>query len=270
MGAACGRSKVAANVNDRDIRMILRRFNEHLRNQDWFAVSVDLVVVVVGIYIGLQADAWRSAQQDRALEYEYLERLVADMDESIDAQRENIRLLDLSASRTDYIAGFQRLGSFEGVDEERLNYALNEVGWVPPAATNMVTIRELQSTGNISLIRDVNIRTAIGRFQRSYEDVEASAAQNRGFMSAAAPEIMTWSYMEPNVPGDHHSVTEAEDPFYGYAHHSDIERMLQNPDAARITSWVSGWSKYHGAVLMQHHNNTVAFRDLLRAKLAED
>lgn len=249
--------------------MIFRRFNEHIRNQDWFAVSVDLFVVVLGIYVGLQADAWRSGQQDRALEYEYLQRLLADMDESIDAQRENIRLLDTSVARTDYIAGFQRLGSFDGVDEERLIAALNEVAWVPPTATNMITIRELQSTGNISLIRDLNIRTAIGQFQRSYEDVEASAAQNRGFMSAAAPEIMTWSYMAPDVPGEHHSVTEAEDPSFGYVHQYDIARMLKNPDVARITSWVSGWSKYHGAVLTQHHENTIAFRDLLKAKLAE-
>ena len=93
--------------------MIFRRFNEHIRNQNWFAVGVDLIVVVLGIYVGLQADAWRSAQQERALEYEYLQRLVADMDKSIDAQLENIRLLDTSAARTDYIAGFQRLGSLQ-------------------------------------------------------------------------------------------------------------------------------------------------------------
>jgi len=71
------------------------------------------------------------------------------------------------------------------------------------------------------------------------------------------------------VAGEHHSVTETEDPSYGYVHQYDIERMLKNPDAARITSWVSGWSKYHGAVLMLHHENTIAFRDLLKAKLTE-
>ena len=250
--------------------MIFRRFNDHIRNQNWFAVSIDLIVVVLGIYIGLQADAWRSVQQERALEHEYLQRLVADMDESIVTQRENIRLLDLSASRIDYIAEFQRRDSFDGVDERRLVDALNEVGWVPPLATNMITIRELQSTGNISLIRDVSVRSAIGQFQRSYEDVEASAAQNLGFMTAAAPEVMTWSFMEPKVPGEHLSVTEAEDPSFGYFHSYDLDRMLENPDVARITSWISGWSKYHGAVMMQHHKNTVAFRDLLQAKIAED
>jgi hypothetical protein len=81
---------------------------------------------------------------------------------------------------------------------------------------------------------------------------------------------MTWSYMSPKVPGEHRSVTESEDPSFGYIHHYDIERLLENPDAAKITSWISGWSKYHGAVLMQHHKNTIAFRDLLLAKLAAE
>ena len=68
--------------------MILRRFTEHVRNQNWFAVSLDLIVVVTGIYIGLQADAWMTVKQDRKLEVEYVERLVSDMEESIVAQRE--------------------------------------------------------------------------------------------------------------------------------------------------------------------------------------
>ena len=133
----------------------------------------------------------------------------------------------------------------------------------------MITIRELQSTGNISLIRDVSIRAAIGQFERSYASATFSASQNIGFMSAAAPEVMTWSFMAPNVPGEHRSVTESEDDSYGYVHQPDIDRMLRNPDAAKITSFISGWSKYHGAVLMQHHRDTIVFRDLLVEELEE-
>jgi hypothetical protein len=191
------------------------------------------------------------------------------MEESIVAQQINIRAFDDSNAAIDYIAQLQRSGSFEGVDDERLITGLNSVGWVAPPATNMITIRELQSTGNISLIRDVSIRMAIGQFERSYAAAEFSASQNLGFMAASAPEVMTWSYMTPKVPGGHHSVTQAEDNSFGYVHQYDAERMLKNPDAANITSWISGWGKYHGAVLMDHHKDTIAFRDLLNGKLAE-
>jgi hypothetical protein len=249
--------------------MILRRLATALREQNWFTVVLEILIVVVGIYIGLQADAWMSAKQDRALEVEYLERLVSDMEESIVAQRELIQTFDKSNASIDYIAQLLRSRTFEGADKDRLILGLNSVGWVARPATNMVTVREMQSTGNISLIRDVSVRTAIGQFERSYADAEFSASQNLGLMAAAAPEVMTWSFMAPKVPGDHHSVTEAEDDSFGYIQQYDTERMLKNPDAANITSWISGWSKYHGAVLMQHHEDTIEFRDLLRGKLGE-
>jgi len=249
--------------------MIIRRLTEHLKSQSWFAVCLELIVVVVGIVIGLQADSWMSVKRDRALEVEYFERLVSDMEESVLAQQLNIETFDDSTASIDYIAQLQRSGTFEGADEERLIEGLNSVGWVAPPATNMVTVRELQTTGNISLIQDVSVRAAIGQFERSYANAEFSAAQNLGFMAASSPEVMTWSFMAPKVPGEHHSVTESEDDSFGYVHRYDVERMLKNPDAANITSWISGWSKYHGAVLVQHHKDTIAFRDLLKEKLAD-
>lgn len=121
--------------------MIIRRFSEHIGKQNWFAVGLDLIVVVVGIYIGLQADAFMSAKQDRDLEIEYLERLLTDMDESIVAQKSNLKAFDDGTSAIDY--------------------------------------------------------------------------------------------------------------------------------AANITSWILGWSKYHGAVLMNHHKDTIEFRDLLNEKLSK-
>jgi hypothetical protein len=210
-----------------------------------------------------------SAKDDRNLEIEYFERLVSDMDESIVAQKKNIETFDIGTAAIDYIAEFQRSGDVDGVDEERLILALNSIGWVAPPVTNMITIRELQSTGKISLIRDPSIRAEIGRFERSHALATFSASQNLGFMSAAAREVMTWSFMAPRVPGEHTSVTESEDDSYGYTHEYDIERILQNPDGAKITSWISGWSKYHGAVLVQHHEDTIAFRDLLAEKLTD-
>lgn len=249
--------------------MIFRRFSENIGKQHWSAIGIDLIVVVVGIYIGLQADAWMAGKQDRDLEVEYLERLLSDMESSIAAQRINIDTYDNGTAAVDYIAEVQKAGISDGFDEERLILGLNSVGWVAPPATNMITMRELQSTGNISLIRDVSVRTAIGQFERSYANATFSASQNLGFMAASAPEVMTWSFMAPNVPGEHKSVTEFEDDSFGYTHRYDIERMLKNPDAANITSWISGWSKYHGAVLTQHHKDTIAFHQILNEKLAQ-
>ncbi len=249
--------------------MLFRRISAHLKRQDWFAVGLDLTIVVVGIYIGLQVDAWNSTRQDRVVEREYLERLLFDLEESLEAQRNSKSLFDASITATDYIAQIQHKGTFDKVDEGQLLIGLNSIGWVSPPVTNMGTILELQSTGNIALIQDVSVRTAIGQFERSFANLEWSALQAVELMSAAAPEFMAWSYMEPNVEGQHDSVTEAEDDSYGYTHRYDSERILKNPYAANITSWVSGWGAYHASVMAQHHEDTIVFRDLLLERLEQ-
>lgn len=43
--------------------MIFRRFAGSLRRQDWTAVVVELVVVVLGVFIGLQAANWNEDRQ---------------------------------------------------------------------------------------------------------------------------------------------------------------------------------------------------------------
>lgn len=249
--------------------MIFRRFSQNLRRQDWFALLLDLLIVVVGIYLGLQVDAWNTSRQDRATEREYLERLLADMDESIEAQIDAQHQFEDSIAATDYIGELQRAGSLDGVDEDRLIAGLNSIGWVVRPASNMATIRELQSTSNISMIRDVATRTAIGRFDRSFAEAEFTAQQILGLTNVAASEFMTYTYMQPNVSGEYRAVTEAEDVFFGYSHHYDKKRILQNPDGAKITSWVSGWDKYYAGVLLQHHYDTIEFRELLRERLEQ-
>ena len=38
--------------------MILRRFTQHIKEQNGFAVGLDIIVVVVGIFLGMQVTEW--------------------------------------------------------------------------------------------------------------------------------------------------------------------------------------------------------------------
>ncbi len=52
--------------------MILRRVIKHVRNQEWTAIAIDLLIVVVGVYIGIQAQAWNAERENRKIEHQYL------------------------------------------------------------------------------------------------------------------------------------------------------------------------------------------------------
>lgn len=55
--------------------MLLRRIIEHVKTQNWTAIGLDFVIVVVGVFIGIQVSNWNAARGERDLERVYLQRL---------------------------------------------------------------------------------------------------------------------------------------------------------------------------------------------------
>jgi len=63
--------------------VLLRRVSIHIREQNWFAVVIDFVIVVVGVFIGIQAANWNEVQEDRRLGRDYTERLITDLEDDL-------------------------------------------------------------------------------------------------------------------------------------------------------------------------------------------
>ena len=42
--------------------MILRRLTDALRKQDWFTVVIETLIVVLGVFLGLQVNNWNEAR----------------------------------------------------------------------------------------------------------------------------------------------------------------------------------------------------------------
>ncbi len=71
--------------------MILRRLATALREQNWFTVALEILIVVVGIFVGLQADQWNQSRKDRLVEQQYITSLKADFQADIRELDEAIR-----------------------------------------------------------------------------------------------------------------------------------------------------------------------------------
>ncbi len=59
--------------------MILDRLAAGLKQRDWGTVVLEVLIVVVGIFIGLQVDDWNQARLDRSDIAEYMERIHEDL-----------------------------------------------------------------------------------------------------------------------------------------------------------------------------------------------
>lgn len=60
--------------------MFIRKITRHLQDQNWFAALLDLVIVVVGVFIGLQVNNWNEQRLFDAKERDYLVQLGDELD----------------------------------------------------------------------------------------------------------------------------------------------------------------------------------------------
>jgi osmotically-inducible protein OsmY len=60
--------------------MVIRRIREHVATHNWFAVLVDVVIVVLGVFLGTQVNNWNQARLDAGRAEEYRTRLVDELD----------------------------------------------------------------------------------------------------------------------------------------------------------------------------------------------
>jgi hypothetical protein len=62
--------------------MVVRRIREHVSAHNWFAVGVDLAIVIVGVFIGTQANNWNEARIERASAAESRQEIIDDLREN--------------------------------------------------------------------------------------------------------------------------------------------------------------------------------------------
>ena len=151
--------------------MILRRVIEHVKAQNWTAVALDFLIVVIGVFIGIQLGNWNAARTDRNTEKIYLQRLMQELAEMGPASE---RTFSLVREREELLR--QVMDNFEtGNVTHKLtgrhcaalvrSHIMAGVIYYPP------TIKELIATGRIVLLRAADLRTAILSFDESYEAI---------------------------------------------------------------------------------------------------
>ena len=59
--------------------MILRRLSQSLKEQNWMAIAIEFVLLVLGVFLGIQVANWNQKLADARLGQEYVLRLKSDL-----------------------------------------------------------------------------------------------------------------------------------------------------------------------------------------------
>jgi len=162
--------------------MILRRVIEHVRHQQWTAIGIDLVIVILGVFIGTQVSNWNASRLEDVRAQGYLRRI----DDNI---RSDLVAIDRRSVYWKQVNDYGRAAiRYSETGELAEGSAWKTVlafyqasqfwPWVPYDST----YQELRSGGELALIRDDALRTELGRYY-----IEASGT-NVGYLFATAPE----------------------------------------------------------------------------------
>ena len=75
--------------------MVVRRIREHVTAHNWFAVGIDLAIVVLGVLIATQVSNWNESRIEAAQGRDYRQRLVRELDFNARQYREQHRYYSL-------------------------------------------------------------------------------------------------------------------------------------------------------------------------------
>jgi len=147
--------------------MLLRRVMQHVKDQNWFAVGIDFLIVVTGVFIGIQVANWNEGRRDRQSEQEYLDRLRQELAVILPLAQSSGADLANRMERLEELRAFLASGQGGTAIDERHCIAAGRSHIYAATIFYPPTIKELISTGRILLIRDPAIRTAIMSFDQA-------------------------------------------------------------------------------------------------------
>src|SRR5690348_10274508 len=135
---------------------MLRHVIVHLRRQDWTAVFIELIVVVVGVFIGVQASNWNENRETNQKAAVFTERLKSDLREEAWGYAMNIGYFD--QVQTNARRAADALTGRIPLSDEALLIAAYRATQFNGNKRRRATYDELVATGEIGLIHDAALR----------------------------------------------------------------------------------------------------------------
>ncbi len=135
----------------------------------------EFILIVLGVLAAMMVDTWIEARNDDNLRQEYESRLLGDLKADQEALKHRINFFRaVRAFGTDTL---DRIRSGEPVGQDALlaAYYTSEIFEFAPIQNTYV---DLQNTGNIRLLRDIDMRLALASYHNKSSVVTISSIQN--------------------------------------------------------------------------------------------
>jgi hypothetical protein len=137
--------------------MILDNLTRAFKTQNWLAAATEFVIVIAGVVIGFQVNAWNEGRQDQARGRLYLERLATDFEENVrrtetdivfrtDVRNLGLEALAYAAGRREPETSWRVVAAYFNASQAGSSYPVRS------------TFEEMLATGDLRLIDNLELR----------------------------------------------------------------------------------------------------------------
>ena len=151
----------------------------------WRRAGFELVIVFLGVLVALLVDGWNEGRIERAVERDYLQRILEDVRED---RRELSALTKALDSKRDAIVRLLSPTHFESMSDLELLQTLVEASTAGfgVLSGNSTTFEDLRGTGNLGLVSDPELRAEIVSY---YESWRFNAERVEARRSSLPPDV---------------------------------------------------------------------------------
>ena len=261
--------------------MLLRRITKHVNDQNWFAVGIDLAIVVIGVFIGIQVANWNDAQSDRRRERLVLQNIANDIRSDLanyesamegaygkitvinyalkSASVESDRNLDLfgeidGVNYEDVVEAFfadraREFGAIvETFDGELWGYSV-QVSNVQPSTT---AFDSLVSGGELGLLQ---------------EDGLVRDLQNYRYLTAGLVKAQVVTFRPARDRAIDVGIEHGLSPSYGLEKSKFLSLVSESPKIIATLRTSRGWAEAHLRMLGGAHRSATLLLERIESKL---
>lgn len=168
--------------------MLLRRIAEDVKNQNRVAIGIDFAIVVIGVFIGLQATSWNEERIAHSRAETYYKRLVSDLKTELDSRQARIQYYEQTKSHAEAALKVfsSPAPSFGRVFLIDLYQATQRWNYSPQRAM----YDELVAAGIADAIPDVEIRPRLANFYVSLDQSRITQQEHMPFRDELRRQLL--------------------------------------------------------------------------------
>lgn len=208
--------------------MIIRRLSEAIQSQNWFTVIIEFLIVVLGVYLGLQANNWNEVRLDRIREGISLERLLNESEDAIVHIEAEFAGGQSRISAQLAMIQFLSSGDSTPADAEQVEWGFNSLNFLPAMSPPRTAYDELTASGGIQLIRSIGVRDAIADYYARLDWFDGQLAYFRqGFNVAEIdPAVLSLEYVKARYDPNSWDGRRNEFDWTGIRNHPNLETLM--------------------------------------------